>query len=409
MGEMEKIVEFQEGECEELYVELCGERGKAYWKRRKNEIGKKIRSMTISCFINKNGLRKGIEGYYQKNQKCTVIQDRFYFVKKYGEKEGNQKYEERNSKLRRSLKGVNSLDYFVEKYGVEKGTILYEEKNKKIGKASAKKNLQGYIALHGKEKGKLLWENYCESCKRGKEFFQKKYGTQGEDKWKDWKSKIGFSLEKAIEKYGKEEGYKRWKERQERWLSTLDSKHSKEKMRINKLKAQTLENFIRRHGEERGKELFEQYIKKSAVGRASLESLEVFFPLIDWIFENKICDFSDIYLGIPEKQEWYIGGRDYYYLYDFTIPKYNLIIEYNGHAFHPNPRWNIEEWLSWRSPFSNESADEAFRKDVDKVNAAIKRGFKVLLIYDEDEEKLERCKHFIEEVTDGHNQREVLQ
>lgn len=42
-----------------------------------------------------------------------------------------------------------------------------------------------------------------------------------------------FSLEKCIKKYGKEEGLRRWKERQTRWLETLNNKTEGEKREIN--------------------------------------------------------------------------------------------------------------------------------------------------------------------------------
>lgn len=45
-----------------------------------------------------------------------------------------------------------------------------------------------------------------------------------------------FSLEICIEKYGEEEGFNRWKERQEKWLKSLDKKSGSEKERINSLK-----------------------------------------------------------------------------------------------------------------------------------------------------------------------------
>ena len=45
-----------------------------------------------------------------------------------------------------------------------------------------------------------------------------------------------FNLEKCIEKYGEDEGYKRWKLRQDKWQETLASKSFEERERINQLK-----------------------------------------------------------------------------------------------------------------------------------------------------------------------------
>jgi len=51
-----------------------------------------------------------------------------------------------------------------------------------------------------------------------------------------------FTLEKCIEKHGIEEGTKIWRERQDKWLATLDSKSDEEKAEINRKKG------IDRHG-----------------------------------------------------------------------------------------------------------------------------------------------------------------
>ena len=48
-----------------------------------------------------------------------------------------------------------------------------------------------------------------------------------------------FSLKKCIEKHGAEEGYKIWKERQEKWQNTLKSKPDKERIEINRKKTKS--------------------------------------------------------------------------------------------------------------------------------------------------------------------------
>lgn len=48
-----------------------------------------------------------------------------------------------------------------------------------------------------------------------------------------------FSLEKCIEKYGVDDGFQKWKLRQERWLETLNNKSDEEKDEINRKKVPT--------------------------------------------------------------------------------------------------------------------------------------------------------------------------
>jgi len=61
-----------------------------------------------------------------------------------------------------------------------------------------------------------------------------------------------FSKEICIKKLGEVEGMKRWQERQEKWLVTLDNKSDKEKTKINLKKAPILEIFINKYGEVEG-------------------------------------------------------------------------------------------------------------------------------------------------------------
>lgn len=51
------------------------------------------------------------------------------------------------------------------------------------------------------------------------------------------KKRHTFTLEKCIEKYGKEEGYNKWKERQDKWQNTLKSKSAEEIEEINRKKS----------------------------------------------------------------------------------------------------------------------------------------------------------------------------
>ena len=51
-----------------------------------------------------------------------------------------------------------------------------------------------------------------------------------------------FTLEKCVEKYGEKDGYKRWMDRQRKWLNTLDNLPIEEKARIARAKTLALTN-----------------------------------------------------------------------------------------------------------------------------------------------------------------------
>lgn len=90
-----------------------------------------------------------------------------------------------------------------------------------------------------------------------------------------------------------------------------------------------------------------------------------------------------------------------FYLYDFTIPKFNIIIEYNGEKFHPNPKWikeDFDKWKEWQSLYKNKSANDVYIETIQKLNFARNKGFIVLELWSSDsiEYNLQKCKELIQ-------------
>jgi len=109
-----------------------------------------------------------------------------------------------------------------------------------------------------------------------------------------------------------------------------------------------------------------------------------------------------LFVGIPDSKEYYIGsGRSFYYLYDFTIPKFNVIIEYNNERWHPRP-YMYNEDLNYININGN-NANYLYKRDIDKNKEAKKRGFNILEIWSDIniEENIEKCKNFIKENIDN--------
>jgi hypothetical protein len=71
---------------------------------------------------------------------------------------------------------------------------------------------------------------------RCKEYYINKGYSQEEANLLVSTSQVQFSLQKCIEKFGEIEGYKIWKERQERWIETLNNKSQEEIDEINRKK-----------------------------------------------------------------------------------------------------------------------------------------------------------------------------
>lgn len=169
-----------------------------------------------------------------------------------------------------------------------------------------------------------------------------------------------FSLKKCIEKYGEENGIKKFTERQNKWKNSLHN----------------------------GGKLKNGY---------SEISQKLFYKLLEFYnFDER----KNIYFAT--KNEEYILNKEEggIWLYDFVDIKNKKIIEYNGDQFHGNP----EKFSANDSPnpFNKDiKAKDLWEMDKKKINKAIKEGFEVLVIWDSEyryknEEKvIEKCINFL--------------
>jgi hypothetical protein len=152
----------------------------------------------------------------------------------------------------------------------------------------------------------------------------------------------------------------------------------------------------RKHYKERARKSMETRKKNNSFGfqKASKQSIKFFKPLMDYLDENKI----EYYVGCCGKSEYFIAkGKDYFLSYDFTIPKFNLIIEYNGEHVHPNPKMSEIEWKNWKHKWTGESADEVRKRDLKKIEIAKENGFEVIEVFESDKvNSLKKFKDFFE-------------
>lgn len=192
-----------------------------------------------------------------------------------------------------------------------------------------------------------------------------------------------FSLDICISKYGEVEGRNIWKERQEKWISTLSDKPQEEIDRINSLKIHTKETMIERYGEEEGLKRYEAYVTKhNNLFDASKWSLEIIDEVIHHLSKYGFTK-DDFYYGSNGSKEYFLRDKDNsIFFYDLTIPKLNTIIEFNGEHIHPNKELLSEnEWNSWRQAWTNKTADECWEYDLKKKELAEQNGFKILYIW----------------------------
>lgn len=225
----------------------------------------------------------------------------------------------------------SSLESMITKYGIIEGRKKYEE-YREVRKTCSTRSLSGWI-----KKG------YSEE--EAAEMLKKQQAT--------------FSLEKCIDKYGKEDGVNIWKERQERWQKTLNSKNQEEIDRINLSK-----------------------IKNRKSGPASKSETEL---------------YKRLSIHFPNTETQYIIRSEDGKRLIYDIRYKDKIIEYNGTYWHCDPRKYEENYFKKDSKLY---AKDIWKQDKFKQNLAEKNGFTVLYIWELDykenrEKEIQKCIDFL--------------
>ena len=171
---------------------------------------------------------------YTKNRKrgLSPFTKEFYLVKGYSEEESEF--------LRKSNNPTNKEFYikrgFTEEESIKKSIYRKEENLKKATKTNMKRIKKKY------QKNTTI--EYYLSRGYDKEEARKMLAERQKT----------FSKKICIKKYGEEEGLRIWKERQDRWVATLNRKSDSEKAEINSKKSnKTYENLINKFNSNRDK------------------------------------------------------------------------------------------------------------------------------------------------------------
>jgi hypothetical protein len=249
------------------------------------------------------------------------------FISRYGDILGPKKREE----FKKSH-AVTKEKYII-KYGKDNGERLFNEKCKRT--AVTLENLQ---QKYGKEDGQKRFDDYREKQRISNsfEYKNKKHNWSFEEYDKFNKSRA-VTLENLQQKYGKEDGQKRFDDyREKQRITNLPEYLGEDRyLEINKRKGLTCENFINKYGENDGIAKFEEHLNKISSNKGfSKISQKLFFSLIHkFPFYNQTCKFA------LNNGEWFLN--DYtnkkFYFYDFVCKPLKICIEFQGDLFHANP------------------------------------------------------------------------
>ena len=240
-------------------------------------------------------------------------------IKKYGEEEGIRIWNEYIKKQAES----NTFEYKHSKYGWTKEEFDNYNKSRAV-------TLENLINRHGEVLGKSMWSEYCK--------------RQSETKSTNW----------MIETYGEEKARE-----------------------INKQKSLTLENFIRKYGEEAGPLRWESYCINRSNPYSQI-SQKIF-----QIFDVYIADKYTTYYATKGDGEWFIRGKDQVYYLDYYIKELNICIEFNGNAWHGNPKIFSKE-DHCHPIYRDITAGELQKKDKKRIKYLKSKGIKTFIIWESD-------------------------
>lgn len=174
--------------------------------------------------------------------------------------------------------------------------------SKKFSKYDGVENIEEYISSFAKEAIKNRVSDTTLNY-----YLQKGYSEEESKRMLNERQST-FSLEKCIKKYGEFDGYKRWMDRQEKWLNNY------QKVNYSKISQEMFINIY--------KELLN-------IGFTD----KVYFAKLD--NDNNIHDSKKNY-------EYRLKLNESYILPDFFIPSLELILEFDGTYYHRNTTENKE-------------------------------------------------------------------
>ena len=203
-----------------------------------------------------------------------------------------------------------------------------------------------WINKYGEEEGLKKWNEYCkkQSFTNTFEYKHQKYGWTREQ-FDEYNKSRAVTKENLIKKYGEEEGLKKWDKYVARQRLTKSREYVVNKYgeatwkKICNLKRNNLANFIRRHGEQKGVQLYKQYIDTTGNCKYFSDISQIFFNELDSVLSKK---YTTHYA--TKDKEYGKMLDDGYIKMDYFIEELNLCIEFNGDAFHGNPKiYNPED------------------------------------------------------------------
>lgn len=248
--------------------------------------------------------------------------------------------------------GISSVEQYKQDFNVE--IVICKSVREKL----ATNSIEHFIKKYGEIDGPLKYDKYkqFQRNKNSFEYKKEKYGWTKEQ-FDEFNSSRAVTLENLIKKHGEEKGKKVFEEyckKQAKNGNSLEyfiEKYGEHEgilkyKEVNAKKAITLENMIRVHGETEGKIKFENWIKNNTLFQnCSLLANEFVTNILFSINQQKYKVYSAL-----TKEFCIYNSRPYFY--DLVIldknNKFKKCVEFHGDYWHANPlNYKKEDVLSF--------------------------------------------------------------
>lgn len=315
----------------------------------------------------------------KKGQTKTLAQ----YVQQYGEFAGLEKYNNHQYKL-----AIKHVGPYTENDILLKDAVRCYECGKIYGKLDNlhfKYTCSGLLSSVHEYKQKypglpVICDNKKIACKITKLNLIKKYGLiLGEQKWEEYKQKQAQSntLEYKIKKHG--------------W--------SLEQFKdFNKSRAVTLQNCIKKYGENEGLQVWTSYLEKQKYTCSLAYFIETWGDLegnlrfSNWKNklhkndglrvskkENAVWTILDTYILNAKRSIGLIANRRL--LFDYVSLEDKKIIEFNGTFWHMDPRFYEKDSVNQKT---GETAQTFWNSDQEKIKLTNKLGYNTYVLWEHD-------------------------
>lgn len=166
-----------------------------------------------------------------------------------------------------------------------------------------------------------------------------------------------FTLEKCIEKYGEEEGKNRWKERQNKWITTLSLKSKEEIKRINEQKSYSVAGVINQENVYYHIDRFSFTDQNKKIIKNSISNSNTLFEFTELYLKQTNNDFSYHNIGVIANskviQAYYNCTQDdifktFYIIMDnvgIKMGRFGNIVAYGGKKLKSYGEYLIAKFL----------------------------------------------------------------